>query len=137
MIRVLVFLAALLVPGVAFAQGTPVVPQCLTGNANPNAWGPCPGNLPTINRAVVIGTGATFQTVVAATVVGRQSLTIENNNTNGDNCYVYIGASGQTAAKSILLIKGGSYSRYFPYVPNDAIQATCDTTSDTLYVDTQ
>jgi hypothetical protein len=137
MIRVLIFFAALFASTSVWAQGSPVVSQCNTGNAAPNAWGPCPGNLPTTNRAVVIATGATFQTVVAATVVGRQSLTIENNNTNGDNCFVYIGASGQTEAKSILLTKGGSYQRYFPYVPNDAIQATCDNTSDTLYVDTQ
>jgi hypothetical protein len=137
MIRIFVFLAALLAPGVAWAQGTPVVEQCNTGNPNPNAWGPCPGNLPTTNRSVVITLGATFQTVVASTVTGRRSLTIENNNTSGDNCYVYIGSSGQTEAAAILLIKGGSYTRYWPFVPNDTIQATCDTTNDTLYVDTQ
>jgi hypothetical protein len=100
----------------------------------------------TINSSVTIATGGTFQQVLAS-IIGatgttgianvRQSLTIENNNTSGDNCYLYVGSSTATKAISILLIEGGSYSRYWPYVPPDEIQATCDNTSDTLYIDTQ
>lgn len=93
----------------------------------------------TTNGSVVIATGNTFQTVLTAVVGMAQlrSVTIENNNVNGDNCWIYVGNGSPTKAKSILLTPGGSYARYFPYVPSDAIQATCTTTSDTLYVDTQ
>jgi hypothetical protein len=42
-----------------------------------------------------------------------------------------------TKGISILLLPGGSYTRYYPYVPADAIHATCTTTNDTLYIDTQ
>jgi hypothetical protein len=94
--------------------------------------------LPTTNGSVTITNGNAFQTVLTSAIGGpRRSLTIQNNNTNGDNCWVFVG--GGTAAKgtSILLAQGASYTRYYPYIPSDAIQATCATTSDTLYVDTQ
>jgi hypothetical protein len=97
-------------------------------------------NAATTNGSVTIATGNTFQTAVSALGVSpaqRRSLTIQNNNTNGDNCWVFIGGGAATKATSILLGQGGSYQRYYPYVPSDAIQATCVTTSDTLYVDTQ
>jgi hypothetical protein len=66
----------------------------------------------------------------------RRSLTIENNNAT-DSCWVYVGSGTATAAKSILLLPGGSYVRYYPYIPNDQIQATCTTTSESLYIDIQ
>jgi hypothetical protein len=91
--------------------------------------------LSTVNAAVVITTGNTFQTVLAGTIT-RQALTIENNNAS-DSCWVYIGSGSATEAKSILLLAGGSYTRYWPFVPSDAIQATCATSSDTLYIDYQ
>ena len=100
------------------------------------------GSLPsfrsTVNRSVVIGTGGTFQTILAATVL-RFSLTIENNNplSGTEYCYIFIGAGSATTATSILLGPGGSYQRYWPFIPSDAIQATCTTTSDTIYLDTQ
>lgn len=90
----------------------------------------------TVNGSVVIAAGNTFQTVVAANSRLR-SLTIQNNNTNGDNCWVFVGGGTATKPTAILLGQGGSYQRYYPYVPADAIQATCAATSDTLYVDTQ
>jgi len=92
----------------------------------------------TTNGSVVIATGNTYQTVLAA-LSGfgtRRSLTIQNNNLT-DNCWVFIGAAAATKGTSILLLPGGSYTRYSPYIPSDAIQATCATTSSTLYVDTQ
>lgn len=98
-------------------------------------------NSSTTNGSITIAAGNTFQQALA--VLGsppaiRRSLTIENNNTNGDNCWVFIGATASaTKALSILLAPGGSYTRYYPYVPSDNIAATCTTTSDTLYVDTQ
>jgi hypothetical protein len=94
---------------------------------------------PTINGSVTIVTGNTFQTVLAAVgspPAARRSLTIENNNST-DSCWIFIGSSAATKAASILLTSGGAYTRYYPYVPSDAIQATCTTTSDTLYIDTQ
>jgi hypothetical protein len=100
-------------------------------------------NLPTTNGAVTITTGNTFQTVLAKVSGGilRHSLTIENNNTNTDNCWIMFGigvtAANATAAKSIMLLPGGSYTRYYPYVPSDEIEATCAGNSDTLYLDTQ
>lgn len=88
----------------------------------------------TLNSSVVITLGGTFQTILTAR--NRQSLTIQNNMVTTSNCWVYVGGGTATAAKSILLTPGSSYTRYYPFVPNDAIQATCASTSDTLYVDT-
>jgi hypothetical protein len=98
-------------------------------------------NAATTNGSITITAGNTFQSALAALGVSpaiRRSLTIENNNTNGDNCWVFVGATASaTKATSILLTPGGSYTRYYPYVPSDNIAATCTTTSDTLYVDSQ
>src|ERR1700732_3197592 len=97
-------------------------------------------DLPTTNGSVTIATGNTFQTVLAATTFTvdqqRKSLTIQNNNTS-DNCWVFVGAGTATKATSMLLSSGGSYQRYFPYIPSDAIQATCASNGDSLYIDTQ
>jgi hypothetical protein len=105
-------------------------------------------DLPTINGSVTIVTGNTFQQVLAATTFTvdqqRKSLTIHNNNTS-DNCWIAFGAvngvaitaANATKAESILLLPGGSYQRYFPYVPSDAIIGTCASNSDTMYIDTQ
>jgi hypothetical protein len=96
-------------------------------------------NRSTLNASVTITAGGTFQTVLAAmgSTTQRQSLTIQNNNTSTDNCFVFIGSGSATAAKSILLGPGQAYTRYWPYAPSDAIQATCATTADSLYVDVQ
>jgi hypothetical protein len=103
-----------------------------------------PVNRSTVNGSITITTGNTFQTVLASnlttqfgqTVTPRYALTIENNNAS-DSCWLYLGNGTATKAISILLLPGGSYTRYWPFVPSDQIQATCSTTSDTLYVDTQ
>jgi hypothetical protein len=97
-------------------------------------------NTPTINGSVTITTGNTYQNIlsaVAAPPAIRRSLTIQNNNTNGDNCWLFIGSGSATKATSILLSPGGSYQRYYPYVPSDVIQATCASNSDTMYADYQ
>ena len=88
----------------------------------------------TVNASAVITLGNTFQTILAAG--NRQSVTIQNNMVTTDNCWVFVGGGTATVAKSILLTPGMSYTRYYPFVPNDAIQATCASTNDTLYVDT-
>ena len=96
-------------------------------------------NRSTLNASVVITTGGTFQTVlnsIQGTSTQRQALTIENNNTT-DSCYLFIGAGSASAGISMLLLPGGSYTRYWPYVPSDVFQATCASNSDTLYIDVQ
>lgn len=95
-----------------------------------------PQRFNTVNGSVTITTGNTFQNVLAANAIKR-SVTIQNNNTNGDSCWIFVGSGAATKGTSILLGQGGSYQRYYPYLPSDVIQATCATTSDTLYVDTQ
>jgi hypothetical protein len=101
----------------------------------------------TVNGSVAIVTGNTFQTILAAVSgsAGRQSLTIQNNNAT-DSCWLSFGifggvtitAGNATKARSVLLLPGGSYTRYYPFVPSDEIEATCTTSAtDTLYVDSQ
>jgi hypothetical protein len=94
----------------------------------------------TTNGSISITAGNTFQQALAALGLPpaqRRSLTIENNNAS-DSCWIYIGATASaTKAISILLLPGGSYTRYYPYVPSDNIAATCATTADTMYIDTQ
>ena len=96
-------------------------------------------NLATINNSTTITLGGTFQTVLPALGTGavRRSITIQNNNTGTDNCWVFLGSGAATTARSILLASGGSYQRYYPYVPSDAVQMTCTTTGDSVYIDTQ
>jgi hypothetical protein len=92
----------------------------------------------TQNGSVTITTGNTFQTILTAITQNnqRRSLTIANNNAT-DSCWLFIGSGSATKATSILLLPGGSYTRYSSYIPSDAIQATCSTTSDSVYVDVQ
>ena len=73
---------------------------------------------------VTIVSGNKFQQVVPATGTKRQALTIKNNNTNNDNCWVFIGGGRASKENSIVLGPGGSYVRYWPFAPTDAIQAT-------------
>jgi hypothetical protein len=92
----------------------------------------------TTNSSVTITTGNTFQTVLTPPTAPAQwrSLTIENNNAS-DNCWITVDGGTPTKATAILLLPGGAYTRYFPYVPANAIKGTCATTGDTLYVDVQ
>jgi len=89
-----------------------------------------------------ITTGGTFQTVLTAVTQNnqRRSLQIENNNAT-DSCWLDYGigvtAGNASKANAILLLPGGSFTRYEPYIPADEIEATCANTSDTLRVDSQ
>lgn len=105
-------------------------------------------NRSTLNSSITITTGGTFQTVLPSNLGSttvRQALTIQNNNANPtceaasncDYCWVFLGSGSATEGTSIELAAGQAYTRYWPFVPSDAIQATCTSTSDTLYVDTQ
>ena len=136
----------------SFMVGASTLTLMAFGYQNPayaqNATAGAATNLPTINRSVTITTGSTFQTVLTALAapptVTRRSLTIQNNNTT-DNCWLTFGKIGTSlittgnAAKgsSILLLAGGSLTRYWPYVQSDEIEATCASNSDTIYIDTQ
>lgn len=119
---------ALFASGFAQAQSPPIG-MSVSGSAI---------NRSTLNSSATITAGNTFQTILASnfgTAVQRQALTIENNNAT-DSCWIFIGPlASATKATSILLLAGGSYTRYWPFVPSDAINATCATSSDTLYVD--
>src|SRR5579859_2096961 len=102
---------------------------------------------PVTNWSVSIATGLTYQTITAKQG-GRKSLTIQNNNTNTDNCWInddglivatnttstsVTPATGVaiTAAKaSILLTPGLSYTRYYPLIPNGPIVGTCTNAAD-------
>lgn len=96
----------------------------------------------TTNSSAVITTGNTFQAVLSAVTANnqRKSLTIQNNNAT-DACWVTFGvgitAGNATKGKSIQLAAGQALTRYYPYIPNDEIEATCATSSDTLYIDSQ
>lgn len=129
--RIGLILALCLVSLQAFAQGNNMTPA--------PAYSGAPVNRSTVNGSVIITTGNTFQQVLASnfnTTTQRQALTIANNNAT-DSCWIYFGSGTPTKGTSILLLAGGSYSRYWPFVPSDIIQATCASNSDTLYVDTQ
>jgi hypothetical protein len=101
---------------------------------------PPPPNLPTVNGSVTLNATATYTQLLPATALNsfaRRSLTIQNNNTNGDLCWIFIGSAAPTTPTSIQLAQGIPYQRYFPYVPNDKISGTCASTGDSIYVDTQ
>jgi hypothetical protein len=127
----LLLLALLLFPSIAYAQQNTDTGAAVRG---------VPIDRSTLNSSVVITTGGTFQTVLTSVAPAytsvRQALTIENNNTT-DNCYLHIGTGTPSAGNSILLLPGGSYTRYWPFIPSDAFQATCANNSDTLYIDVQ
>jgi|SRR5882672_1754571 len=116
----------------------------LTGEAHAQSTPTAAG---TTNFSATIATGNTFQTVLVAVLnaYGRKSLSIQNNNAT-DSCWITFGtlsngtkitAASAVKASSILLLAGGSYTRYYPYIPADEIEATCATAGDSLYVDTQ
>ncbi len=92
--------------------------------------------IPTTNSSITITTGGTFQNLFASIGRGRRSLTIQNNNAS-DSCWIFIGSGTASKAVSILLLSGQAYTRYYPFLPSDVIQATCATSADTLYADVQ
>lgn len=141
--RIVIALGFLLVG--YFPAAAQTILQCYNSNTGFSTTQPCPGNKNTINNFATIATGNTFQTVLSANN-NRASLTIENNNAS-DSCWLTFGttaggtkitAGNATKGESILLQgNGGSFQRYFPYVPADEFEATCASSSDTLYIDVQ
>ena len=114
-----------------------------TGDAQQNLGGASPVagqavNRSTLNLSNTVTTGNTFQIVLQPlSGAQRQAVTIQNNNTSTDNCWLFLGSGSATEAKSILLAPGQAYQRYWPYVPSDEFQITCASTSDTFYADVQ
>jgi hypothetical protein len=86
---------------------------------------------------VTIDTGNKFQQVLASSGTERRMLRISNNNTNGDSCWVFVGSGRAFKETSYAVPPGKEYLRYPPFVPSDAIQATCASGSDTLDVEYQ
>lgn len=95
---------------------------------------------PPTHCLITIVSANKFQQVLApntADAPERRAFTIENNNTNGDSCWVYTGSDAASKAVSQEVAAGNSYARYWPFVPPDGVQATCASSSDTLEVQYQ
>src|SRR5262249_33461114 len=94
---------------------------------------------PSENNLVTIATGNTFQQVIGSngSATERQALIIKNDNSNGDSCWVFFGGDKASKEKGVMVASGDSYVRYWPFVSSEAIQATCASTSDALYVEIQ
>lgn len=105
----------------------------------------------TRNNTAIIAAANTYQSLLIAG--SRRSLTIENNNAT-DSCWIEVSglvAVGDTTATaktingvsvtaqkaSIALLPGGSYTRYYPFIPNGAIVGTCASLGDSIYLDIQ
>ena len=135
--KILLGLLALAIPiGYAYGQQ----------NVNPTGTsvGGFAGNRSTVNNSLTLGTSNTFQLILPSNTASntvRQALTIENNNTTA-NCWVFFGVNtGATVSAATstaaLLLPGGAYQRYWPFVPSDPIWSTCNVNNGTLYVEVQ
>jgi hypothetical protein len=89
------------------------------------------------NNLFTIATGNAFQQLTGPNVstTERQALIIKNDNSNGDSCWVFFGNNKPSKEKSVIVASGDSYIRYWPFVSSDAMQATCASSSDALYVE--
>ena len=90
----------------------------------------------TQNMSVSVTMGTVFQPILTVAQT-RIQITIQNNNTSTDNCWIHVGTGTPTTSNSMLLTPSQAYTRYYPYIPSDAIQGTCTTSADTIYVDIQ
>jgi hypothetical protein len=84
---------------------------------------------------VTIVTGNKFQQILPENNTGkdRRALVIDNQNPNRDTCWVFVGGGRASKEESDrVLAPGDEYAEYWPFVPSDAIQVTCASTSDTL-----
>lgn len=92
---------------------------------------------PATHKSVTIAIGNKFQEVLNASTTALRMLRISNNNTNDDSCWVFVGGSRASKEGSYEVSPGKEYLRYPPFVPSDAIQATCESSSDTLDIEYQ
>lgn len=110
------------------------------------------GNTPT-NRSVLMTAANTFQTITLPTT--RFTITDQNNNINGDNCWIeYTGAiapgtlttanvatanqSSMPSIKAAVLLSGngGAFGRY-TFTPTGPFVAACTGLNDSIYMETQ
>jgi hypothetical protein len=89
------------------------------------------------HKSVTIVIGNTFQVVLASSGTALRMLRIGNNNANRDSCWVFVGSGQASKEGSYPVLPGKEYLRYPPFVPSDAIQATCASGSDALDVEYQ
>jgi hypothetical protein len=90
---------------------------------------------------IKITTGGNFQEILPSAAT-RHSLIIQNTNTNPDpkrdeprdNCWIFLGDADPTTTNSILLMPGGSFTRYYPSTPSDQVLGTCARAGNTMYV---
>ena len=90
--------------------------------------------------SVTIAAGNKFQQILPENDTGkkRRALVIDNENKNGDSCWVFIGTGQASKEESDkVLAPGDEYVEYWPFVPSDEVQATCASSSDTLSVEYQ
>ena len=99
---------ALLLGSATFAQTTPPTPT---------------------HKSVTIVIGNKFQQVLNASTTALRMLRISNS-TNNDSCWVFVGSGQASKEGSYEVPPGKEYLRYPPFVPSDAIQATCASSSD-------
>ena len=69
---------------------------------------------------VTIVTGNKFQQILPENNTGkdRRALIIDNRNTNGDNCWVFVGTGQASKEESDkVLAPGDEYVKYWPFVP--------------------
>jgi len=84
---------------------------------------------------VTIKTSNKFQQVLAPSGTARRTLRIGNN--NNDICWVFVGSGRASKEVSFEVSPGREFVRYAPFAPSGAIQATCESGSDTLDVEYQ
>jgi hypothetical protein len=89
------------------------------------------------NTVVTINTANKFQQALASSGTARRMLRMTNNNNNGDSCWVFVGSGQASKEGGYAVLPGKEYLRYPPFVPSDAIQVTCASSSDTLDVEYQ
>jgi hypothetical protein len=87
------------------------------------------------DSVVTISTANKFQQILASSGTARRMLRISNNNTNGHSCWVFVGGGQASKEGCYEVPPGKAYLRYPPFVPSDAIQATCASSKDTLDVE--
>jgi len=101
MIRVIVFLAMLVVPSIAWAQGTPVQVMCDSGNPNPNRWVPCSTGTPFPVSSGGGGGGAITAAINSYAVGALQDGADATEGTKADAAY-----AGSGSATVVSILKG-------------------------------
>lgn len=152
----IIILLILLFPGIGYAAETSICIQSQSttpGQSGQNCYPATPGMplpaggslaSPVTNSSSTITTGGTFQTIAAAKT-NRQSLDFVNIcniagncTTTTDECYLYFGTlASATTSNAIPVGPGQEYLRSSGTIPSAAINATCATTSDKFYLQTQ